>query len=450
MSLRSCVTGALALFAFAACQTSAPGEGSTTHERCLHPECVPDELSQDAHVGDDTSLGGDAPDESLEEPQLVREARLSGLLNYIDEGPEPRLESSDGDTSVFVFEGDEGPICMRGEPFRFSYRERGSDKLLVFLQGGGTCWSDFCLTVIAASAGIPMVDALDPDNPSNPMSDWNVLYLPYCDGSFFTGDRDFDENGDGKGDRLHRGLQNLSGALRKARVLMPDPERVLLTGSSAGAFGTIPATVLVRAVYPEATLQVFNDSGVGVARPDEPAFVEKILDEQGLIPLFPESCEACWGDGHITRLVHWIFERDDAVQMAVFSSMHDSVIAGTFLDIDADIFQETMLKETHALHERFPERYKRFIVQGVAHTTLLGTPVGIIGEDLSALEFSSDALSGLSGIRLGGLDSTTIGEVSAGDWLRAFVEGDPAWVDMIEPEASEEELEPADEQGEDE
>jgi len=288
------------------------------------------------------------------------------------------------------------------------------------------------LTVTAATAGVPLVESLDQDNPSNPLSDWTVLYLPYCDGSFFTGDRDFDENGDGVGDRLHRGLQNLSGALRTIRERFPNPSRVLLTGSSAGAFGTIPGSVLVRSVYPEATLQVFNDSGVGVARPGEPAFVEKILDEQGLVPLFPETCEDCWADGHITRLVHWIFERDPDIQMAVFSSMHDSVIAGTFLNIEPEAFKEAMLDETQAIHDRFPDRYRRFIVQGIAHTTLLGTPIGIIGEDIADVEFSTGALSGLSGIKLGGLDTTMIDDMTVGQWLRAFVEGTDQWTDMVE------------------
>jgi hypothetical protein len=444
VSVRSWVSVVLSGLLLGACQ-GQPGELEGALP-CVGESC-----------GADVDADGTAPEvddvaEVIAEPEvsrLVREAKESGLLKYIDEGAVPTIESVDGDTTVFAFGLDDGPLCMRGEPYRFSFRDTGSDKLLIFLQGGGTCWSDFCLTVIAAAPGIPIVESLDIDNPSNPMSDWSVLYLPYCDGSFFAGDRDFDEDGNGTGDRFHRGLQNFSGALRTIRELVPDPERVLLTGSSAGAFGTIPGTVFVRAVYPHSTLQVFNDSGVGIARPGEVAFIEKILDEQGLIPLIPETCEDCWGDGHITRLVHWIFERDPEVQMAVFSSVYDSVIAGTFLNIEPEQFKEALLTETQALHDRFPDRYKRFIVQGTEHTALLGTPIGIIGDDLTALEYSPSALSGLSGIRLGGLDSTTIGEVSVGDWLRAFVEGGDGWDDMIEPEAVDDTTElPAEDEGE--
>ena len=33
--------------------------------------------------------------------------------------------------------------------------------------------------------------------PEGPLRDFDVLYLPYCDGSLFAGDRAVDENGDG-------------------------------------------------------------------------------------------------------------------------------------------------------------------------------------------------------------------------------------------------------------
>ena len=368
---------------------------------------------------------------------LVTEAREAGLLKYLEAGAAPSIESSEDGTTVYAFGPDDGPLCMRGGTFRFSFRDTGSDKLLIFLQGGGTCWSDFCLAVTAAPAGIPLVDALDPDEPSNPLADWSVLYLPYCDGSFFAGDRDFDEDGDGVGDRLHRGLQNLSGALRTIRDVFPSPSRVLLTGSSAGGYGTIPASVLVRATYPEVRLQVFNDSGVGLGLPGEPAFIEKILDEQGITPLVPTTCEACWEDGHNTRLVHWILARDPELEIALFSSLRDSIIAGVFLDIDEVRFEEALLAETGALHSRFPGRYRRFLVQGYEHTSLLGDPTGIVGEDFSALEFSAEAVAALSKLSLGGLDTTHIDGFTVGEWLRAFVDDGEAWTDRVAPEPQE-------------
>jgi hypothetical protein len=376
-------------------------------------------------------VGGCADGQAATGPSLIDEAREAGLLKYLDEGATPTIESQEGDTTVYAFGPEDGPLCMRGDTYRFMVRETGSEKLLIFLQGGGACWSEFCLAVTAAPPGIPLVEALDPNNPSNPMADWNVLYLPYCDGSLFAGDADVDEDGDGVGDRLHRGLQNLSGSMRTIRDIFPDPKHVLLTGSSAGGFGTIPATLLVRATYPQAHLQVFNDSGVGIARPGEPDFIDGILDEQGITPMIPASCVDCSGDGHITRLVRWTLERDPNLEIAVFSSFQDSVMTGIFLTIEPEAFETALRTETGVLHELFPDRYRRFLVNGIEHTSLLGDPTGIIGEDIAALEFSEDAIAGLTNVNIGGLDRTDIDGFTVGQWLRAFVEGGDGWTDRL-------------------
>jgi hypothetical protein len=368
-------------------------------------------------------------------PSYLDEVRDAGLLKYLDEGAVPTSEVIADRETVYRFGPDDGPLCMRGKPYSFTIRDRGSDKLLLFLQGGGACWSDFCLAVKWPSEGVPVVEALDEHNPSNPMADWNVAYLPYCDGSLFAGDADVDEDGDGEPDRLHRGLQNLSGVLRTVREVYPNPEQVLLTGSSAGAFGTIPASMLVRATYPETRLQVFNDSGVGVARTGEPEFINAILDEHGITPLLPQSCESCSGDGHITRLVRWILERDTELEIAMFSALHDSVMTDIFLQIEDSAFEEALLEETGRLHDLFPDRYRRFLIQGKEHTVLLGNPTGVIGDDLDGLEYSDGALAGLANITLGGLDRTDMNEFTVGTWLRAFVERTDAWTDRVESAA---------------
>ena len=114
---------------------------------------------------------------------------------------------------------------------------------------------------------------MDPDLAENPIADWDVLYLPYCDGSLFAGDVDrvlptsvLVEDGPIESMGYQRGLQNLTAALDVGLAEFPNPSRILLTGVSGGAFGTIAALPLVRFYYPETEILVFNDSGVGVAK----------------------------------------------------------------------------------------------------------------------------------------------------------------------------------------
>ena len=84
------------------------------------------------------------------------------------------------------------------------------------------------------------VDSFDTGNEvlPNPIADWSVVFVPYCDGSVFSGDADFDDDCDGQTDRYQRGLKNLSAGLDVTASTFPSPSRILLPGISAGGFGT--------------------------------------------------------------------------------------------------------------------------------------------------------------------------------------------------------------------
>ena len=97
--------------------------------------------------------------------------------------------------TTYTFDPADGPVCMRGAPFAMGVEERAGDELLIFLQGGGACWSDFCLAVTKAQPRIPDGDLLV-ERDDNPLRDHDVVYVPYCDGSLFAGDRDVDEDGE--------------------------------------------------------------------------------------------------------------------------------------------------------------------------------------------------------------------------------------------------------------
>ena len=108
------------------------------------------------------------------------------------------------------------------------------------------------------------MDILDPEQSANPFADWDVAYLPYCDGSLFVGDRDHDEDGDGRVDRQHRGLANLTAGLEATRAAFPSLAHRLCR--QLGGFEPLLALPIVRAVYPDVELAVLSDSAVGVAR----------------------------------------------------------------------------------------------------------------------------------------------------------------------------------------
>jgi len=356
------------------------------------------------------------------------EVMAAGLGRYLGAAPAvPDPEDPEGVT-IWRFDPADGPMCFRGAPFQVSTR-RGSrsDSLLVFLQGGGACWSSFCFAFDKATDGVPPLDALDPAMPENPFADWNIVYLPYCDGSLFLGDVDVDDDGDGVVDRAHRGLHNLSAALDVARAVFPDATRVMLAGSSGGGYGTFLATPLVRHVWPDASLMVFNDSGIGLGKPGDEGFVRGIVTEWNIAHLVPESCTDCYVDGHLTPMAGWLLERDPDLRIAMFSSTADMVMRTLFLKIAAAPFENAVREQLGRLATAWPGRFGAFVIDGLQHTTLLGDISGF-------LDLGSESSAFGDAVNLGSLTTTALGDVAISDWITWMLAADPRWTSMFAPE----------------
>ncbi len=377
------------------------------------------------------ACGDVVEDADSTETSVATELGLTGYVGAID----PIVESSKDNLTTYTFDAKQGPICMRGDPYRMSVRETGSKDLLIFLQGGGACWSEFCFAVTKAPPGVPGMDILRADLADNPVRDWNVVYLPYCDGSFFAGDVQFDDNLNDKGARYHHGLANLTAALEVAAKRFAKPRRILLAGSSGGAYGLLLGAPMVRHYFPDAEIIVMADSGIGLARDGEQAFIDVLLDEFNVRRFLPKDCADCIDRGHLTGIVGYYLGRDSNIRVGLFSSWYDSVLSKTFLQTAPKLFAQSLQTQTDKLHKAYPKRFRRFVVDGTQHTSLLGNPTGIIGADLSAVELPQGALMKLAGggLVIQGINKTTIGDLSIAKWLTALVGNDlEAWQDVIE------------------
>jgi len=300
---------------------------------------------------------------------------------------------------VYDFDPGDGPVCFRGAPFHVSMLDQGSKNLLIYLQGGGACLSLICQATLEASPrGVPLRGVLDVTDPDNPVAEWNVLYVPYCDGSVFSGDNDFEDPSDAQGVRLHHGQRNFSAALDRALEHFPDAEKVLLAGSSAGGWGTVYHRALVRSQYPDAELTVMNDAGIGFS-----TNLNLVVGEWGSQRYRPPSCAACQTHAHMTEFVRYVLEHDPGTVVGDFSSWEDSVIMRFTFSTDPAAFRMLLAAETDATAAAFPDRYKRFIVEGSAHTSLQT-----------------------------GFHDTQIDGVSIAQWLGLMIARDPGWVELIE------------------
>ncbi|MEP4146551.1 MAG: pectin acetylesterase-family hydrolase [Halioglobus sp.] len=311
------------------------------------------------------------------EPEIVpfQELYDQGISRYIGEYT-PMLSEEAAGIVTHSFGAGDGPLCIDGSEFRMATLDAGSEDLVIFLQGGGACWSELpnaCNET--AGPGIPQIGILDPTRADNPVKDYNVAYFPYCDGGLHHSDSDIDSDGDGEADRFQRGLHNLSAGLDVALREFPNPRRVVLMGSSAGGLGTSFALPLVRYQFPDVRIDIVNDAGVGVNRPNQPEFLELLISEWNSGAFFPESRpELIPEDGHFSDYHVWQMDEDPDVRRGMLSHSDDTVFALVFLMIGFDAWREALYPEMQQLEDAHPERSHYWIPQAVGHTFLQAEP----------------------------------------------------------------------------
>ena len=306
----------------------------------------------------------------VEDPEAAPFAELveQGVTRYLGMYS-PMLSEQTDDVINHYFAAGDGPVCAEGAPYSMATRDQGSEDLMIFLEGGGACWSDFCFYVSEVTPGIPREGLLDPGRNNNPVKGWSQVYIPYCDGSLHAGDVDVDTNADGQIDRYQHGLHNLSAALDVAVRAFPAPRKILLAGQSGGGFGTIFALPLVRQLYPGVPIDVVNDSGVGVLKPGKPEFLDKIIAEWNIGAFIPASCPECLpADGHLTDYLIWQMDQDPDVKRGLLSYSRDANLSDLFLAIGGDVFEQALAQELQQQEDAHPQRTHSWVVSGSGHT----------------------------------------------------------------------------------
>ncbi|MBK8258473.1 MAG: DUF4215 domain-containing protein [Polyangiaceae bacterium] len=166
-----------------------------------------------------------------------------------------------GEKYIWKYVAVPGTQCMDGSTAGFGVSLNPDSKnVMIYLEGGGACFNDLCDFSAFSIPFVPPVDGIfNRANLTNPVGDWNMIYVPYCSGDIHGGAKDTLLGGKV---RHFRGYTNITKYLEQWVATFGDAENVLLTGISAGGFGAgLNAAQVADAFGAGPQMTVIDDSG---------------------------------------------------------------------------------------------------------------------------------------------------------------------------------------------
>lgn len=277
--------------------------------------------------------------------------------------------------------------CMGGTPLGIGVNlNTNSSNLLIFLTGGGACWSEETCYVLDTATqgpfGQPQFNAIVPaltngwifnrKAADNPFKDYSYVYVPYCTGDVHAGSHIALY---GTNVTMHVGYLNMAAYLRRLVPTLPGVQHVVLAGSSAGGFGATFNWAQTQRAFGNARVDMIDDSG-----PILPASVQ----EQGngvFLPggeastnwnvnaALPSGCTTCPTD--YESLYGYIATATPAHRNALLSYTQDTTIPN-FFEITTSEFTTGL--NGIATSDFAPYTNSAyFFFNGSGHTFLLGS-----------------------------------------------------------------------------
>ena len=279
-------------------------------------------------------------------PSVASESKTSGefpgirdqpLINSLSYRP-PRLDNQLNELNWEWIEID-GSRCRDGSPAGyFRVMNPQSQKLMIFLEGGGACFNGLTCGLNPASAdpgkAPPNQGILALDDERNPVKGWNAVYVPYCTGDVMAGDNAFGRVSSRYPDEKFLGFSNISLFLEYWQKEFLDLDQVVLTGESAGGFGALYNFDQTQEAFGDTPVILLDDSGILFSDSYlAPCLQNKWRDLWRLNQTLPADCDVCQGQsngGGLVNYLTYLLQKYPQKQFGVVSSLEDSTIRTFF------------------------------------------------------------------------------------------------------------------------
>lgn len=286
-------------------------------------------------------------------------------------------------------------ICSTGTPYAFYFHPGDPNKIMVYFDGGGACWSrETCDPTLRTRTHTPyVIDSIDNpglknpgitgaswgglfdfDHPDNPVGDYSVLMIPYCTADTHLGDKLATYRQDTLDpvtiDIQHKGYVNVLSALDWLEGQIDQPEKLFVTGVSAGSLASPVYASLLADRYPNAQITQLGDASGGY-RSDANGRLSDAWGSQRLLDdIFPDR-DSTLVPAFESYFV-WAQDRHPNLQLSQYNAAYDEV-QGFFLSIlgEKDVtIDQTLITNTAFLEEQLPT-FRHFIDSGKHHGLII-------------------------------------------------------------------------------
>jgi hypothetical protein len=305
--------------------------------------------------------------------------------------------------------------CGDGSPTGIGVNPGTGPDVVFFLNGGGACSSGltcfgfgpFGATTTLGPFGeaqfnseVPSAKGtiLDRTLTGNPFADATLVFVPYCTGDVHGGNRVVTYTPGGT--VHHTGHANIVAFLKRVAPTYPSPRRLVVSGSSAGGFGTLVNYDTFRSYYPASAVEGFaiDDSGPPLEQ-NGGSFIQAGFQSWGITDVLDPLCGPGVCEADLSKGLAALIQKYPADRFSLLSWTADSTISGFYL-IPVPEFTAQLLKMTSDVI--LPSTNARaFIVVG-SHHTMLGAPTNVSQNSVFLLP-----------------------------WLTQQVTSDPAWSSVI-------------------
>jgi len=175
-------------------------------------------------------------------------------------------------------------FCSDSSEYFIFSRKAASSNLIIHFSGGGACWDDETCTqplslwsaikmgmithklenyyIPSLSERIPWIlGGVFSSEPENPFHNWNVVFLPYCSADLHLGNSSLAVTNKKEASEtvFFNGQANVKQALDWIYQHFPNPEKIMVSGESAGGFGAMIYAKTIHQHYTKSKIYQLTD-----------------------------------------------------------------------------------------------------------------------------------------------------------------------------------------------